>query len=109
MPASFNVLHDLIRKMYSIVVECGKSAIERIVKRLHALSYHMPSYFWRDFQQLNVFTGIKLKSILIIVNKSNVISNSIPDWVFDFTPTRGGYFVGNVSHANDGFLMVLFR
>jgi hypothetical protein len=30
----------------------GKEFIERIDKRLHALSYHMRSYFWLDFQQL---------------------------------------------------------
>lgn len=28
----------------------GKEFIERIVKRLHALSYHMRTYFWLDFQ-----------------------------------------------------------
>ncbi|WP_285164417.1 glycoside hydrolase 100 family protein, partial [Mycobacterium tuberculosis] len=31
----------------------GKEIIERITTRLHALSYHMRSYFWIDFQQLN--------------------------------------------------------
>jgi glycogen debranching enzyme len=31
----------------------GKEFIERIDKRLHALSYHMRNYFWLDFQQLN--------------------------------------------------------
>ncbi|MCI24396.1 alkaline/neutral invertase CINV2-like, partial [Trifolium medium] len=30
-----------------------KAYVERVVKRLHALSYHMRSYFWLDFQQLN--------------------------------------------------------
>jgi len=33
--------------------EEGRDFIERIVKRLHALSFHMRSYFWLDFQQLN--------------------------------------------------------
>ena len=44
-----------------------------------------------------IFTDIKLRSILTVVNKSNVIPDSIPYWVFDFMPTRRGYFVGNVS------------
>nr|GMD57790.1 probable alkaline/neutral invertase D [Ipomoea batatas] len=45
----------------------GEEFIERIVKRLHALSYHMRN------------------------------------WVFDFMPTRGGYFIGNVSPARMDF------
>jgi len=37
------------------------------------------------------------------VNKFNVMPDSIPDWVFDFMPLRGGYFVGNVSPARMDF------
>ncbi|KAF2290051.1 hypothetical protein GH714_001613 [Hevea brasiliensis] len=37
------------------------------------------------------------------VNKFNVIPESIPDWVFDFMPMRGGYFIGNVSPARMDF------
>ncbi|KAK4391236.1 Alkaline/neutral invertase CINV2 [Sesamum angolense] len=37
------------------------------------------------------------------VNKFNVIPDSIPEWVFDFMPTRGGYFIGNVSPARMDF------
>ncbi|KAL2493571.1 Alkaline/neutral invertase [Forsythia ovata] len=29
--------------------------------------------------------------------------DSLPDWVFDFMPTRGGYFIGNVSPARMDF------
>ncbi|RVW90748.1 Alkaline/neutral invertase CINV2 [Vitis vinifera] len=29
------------------------------------------------------------------VNKFNVIPDSIPDWVFDFMPMKGGYFIAN--------------
>ncbi|KAG6774723.1 hypothetical protein POTOM_022089 [Populus tomentosa] len=37
------------------------------------------------------------------VNKFNVMPDSLPDWVFDFLPTRGGYFIGNVSPARMDF------
>ena len=37
------------------------------------------------------------------VNKFNVIPESIPDWVFDFMPLRGGYLIGNVSPARMDF------
>jgi hypothetical protein len=78
--------------------------MERIVTRLHALSYHMRSYFWLDFQQLNVIYRYKTEEYShTAVNKFNVIPESIPDWLFDFMPSRGGYFVGNVSPARMDF------
>ncbi|XP_009803417.1 putative alkaline/neutral invertase D isoform X1 [Nicotiana tabacum] len=82
----------------------GKEFIERIVKRLHALSFHMRSYFWLDFQQLNDIYRYKTEEYShTAVNKFNVIPDSIPEWVFDFVPMRGGYFIGNVSPARMDF------
>ncbi|KAJ3700376.1 hypothetical protein LUZ61_004081 [Rhynchospora tenuis] len=82
----------------------GKELIERIVTRLHALSYHMRSYFWLDFQQLNDIYRFKTEEYShTAVNKFNVIPDSIPDWVFDFMPCKGGYFIGNVSPARMDF------
>ncbi|XP_078173097.1 putative alkaline/neutral invertase D [Carex rostrata] len=82
----------------------GKEVIERIVTRLHALSYHMRTYFWLDFQQLNDIYRFKTEEYShTAVNKFNVIPDSIPDWVFDFMPSRGGYFIGNVSPARMDF------
>ncbi|XP_042419820.1 probable alkaline/neutral invertase D [Zingiber officinale] len=82
----------------------GKEFIERIDIRLQALSYHMRSYFWLDFQQLNVIYRYKTEEYShTAVNKFNVIPDSIPDWIFDFMPSRGGYFIGNVSPAKMDF------
>ncbi|URE03128.1 plant neutral invertase domain containing protein [Musa troglodytarum] len=82
----------------------GKEFIARIVKRLHALSYHIRSYFWIDFQQLNDIYRYKTEEYShTAVNKFNVIPDSIPDWIFDFMPARGGYFIGNVSPARMDF------
>ncbi|ERN13539.1 hypothetical protein AMTRI_Chr09g20630 [Amborella trichopoda] len=78
----------------------GKECAERVTKRLHALSYHIRSYFWLDFQQLNDIYRYKTEEYShTAVNKFNVIPDSLPDWVFEFMPCRGGYFVGNVSPA----------
>ncbi|KAK9270712.1 hypothetical protein L1049_026295 [Liquidambar formosana] len=82
----------------------GREFVERIVKRLHALSYHMRNNFWLDFQQLNNIYRYKTEEYShTAVNKFNVIPDSIPEWLFDFMPTRGGYFVGNVSPARMDF------
>ncbi|KAL8128477.1 hypothetical protein V2J09_017632 [Rumex salicifolius] len=78
----------------------GKEFVERIVKRLHALSFHMRGYYWLDFKQLNDIYRYKTEEYShTAVNKFNVMPDSLPDWVFDFMPTRGGYFIGNVSPA----------
>ncbi|KAF6148210.1 hypothetical protein GIB67_011985 [Kingdonia uniflora] len=81
----------------------GKEFVERIITRLHALSYHMRSYFWLDFQQLNDIYRYKTEYSHTAVNKFNVIPDSIPDWIFEFMPTHGGYFIGNVSPARMDF------
>ncbi|OWM74983.1 hypothetical protein CDL15_Pgr021334 [Punica granatum] len=82
----------------------GKEFVERIVQRLHALSYHMRSYFWLDLKQLNDIYRYKTEEYShTAVNKFNVMPDSLPDWVFDFMPSRGGYFIGNVSPARMDF------
>ncbi|KAF8405365.1 hypothetical protein HHK36_010269 [Tetracentron sinense] len=82
----------------------GKEFVERIAVRLHALSYHMRGYFWLDMKQLNDIYRYKTEEYShTAVNKFNVMPDSLPDWVFDFMPTRGGYFIGNVSPARMDF------
>ena len=82
----------------------GKEFVERITKRLHALSYHMRTYFWLDFRQLDDIYRYKTEEYShTAVNKFNVMPDSLPDWLFDFMPTRGGYFVGNVSPSRMDF------
>ncbi|CAA2993598.1 probable alkaline neutral invertase D [Olea europaea subsp. europaea] len=82
----------------------GKECADIISKRLYALSYHMRSYFWLDIKQLNDIYRYKTEEYShTAVNKFNVMPDSLPDWVFDFMPTRGGYFIGNVSPAKMDF------
>eukprot|EP00850_Spirogloea_muscicola_P016224 SM000130S27111 [mRNA] locus=s130:266742:270274:- [translate_table: standard] len=82
----------------------GKELLERIDKRIFALSFHMRTYFWLDHEQLNSIYRYKTEEYShTAVNKFNVIPDSIPDWVFDWMPMRGGYFVGNVSPARVDF------
>ncbi|KAL6216249.1 hypothetical protein ACLB2K_009475 [Fragaria x ananassa] len=84
--------------------DVGKEFVERITDRLHALSFHMRSYFWLDLKQLNDIYRYKTEEYShTAVNKFNVMPDSLPDWVFDFMPSRGGYFIGNVSPARMDF------
>ncbi|GAB2262378.1 hypothetical protein Droror1_Dr00003375 [Drosera rotundifolia] len=82
----------------------GNDFVRMIEQRLPALTYHMRSYFWLDFQKLNTIYRFKTEEYShTAVNKFNVIPESIPDWIFDFLPTNGGYFIGNVSPARMDF------
>ncbi|KAL7258260.1 hypothetical protein ACSBR1_004392 [Camellia fascicularis] len=82
----------------------GKELIERIDKRITALSFHIQNYYWLDFTQLNHIYRYRTEEYShTAVNKFNVIPESIPDWVFDFMPLQAGYFIGNVSPAHMGF------
>ncbi|PNT41641.1 hypothetical protein POPTR_004G167500v4 [Populus trichocarpa] len=84
--------------------EEGKEFVERITKRLHALSFHMRSYYWIDLKQLNDIYRYKTEEYShTAVNKFNVIPDSLPEWIFDFMPVHGGYFIGNVSPAKMDF------
>ncbi|KAI3888791.1 hypothetical protein MKX03_002070 [Papaver bracteatum] len=103
-----------IQALFFMVLRCalvllkhdteGKEFVDRVLKRLHALSYHMRSYFWIDIQQLNNIYRYKTEEYShTAVNKFNVIPESIPEWLLDFMPNRGGYFIGNVSPARMDF------
>ncbi|XP_059636123.1 probable alkaline/neutral invertase F [Cornus florida] len=82
----------------------GKELIERIDKRVTALSFHIQNYYWLDFTQLNNIYRYRTEEYShTAVNKFNVIPESIPNWVFDFMPLRGGYLIGNVSPARMDF------
>ncbi|KAF5743778.1 alkaline/neutral invertase F [Tripterygium wilfordii] len=84
--------------------EREKELLKRIDKRITALSYHIQKYYWLDFTQLNKIYRYKTEEYShTAVNKFNVIPESIPDWVFDFMPLRGGYLIGNVSPARMDF------
>ncbi|KAK7850001.1 putative alkaline/neutral invertase f [Quercus suber] len=77
--------------------------MEQIDKRITALNFHIQQYYWLDFTQLNKIYRYKTEYSHTAVNKFNVIPESIPDWVFDFMPLRGGYLIGNVSPARMDF------
>lgn len=84
--------------------EEGRQCTDAIIKRLHALSFHMRSYYWLDIKQLNDIYRYKTEEYShTAVNKFNVMPDSLPEWVFDFMPSRGGYFIGNVSPAHMDF------
>ncbi|RCV05682.1 hypothetical protein SETIT_1G102700v2 [Setaria italica] len=102
-----------IQALFFMAMRCALSMLKQdsdadfvnhITKRIQALSYHLHSYYWLDFQRLNDIYRYKTEEYSqTALNKFNVIPESIPDWIFDFMPSRGGYFIGNVSPARMDF------
>ena len=102
-----------IQALFFMAMRCALSLLKQdsdadfvnhITKRIQALSYHLHSYYWLDFQRLNDIYRYKTEEYSqTALNKFNVIPESIPDWIFDFMPSRGGYFIGNVSPARMDF------
>ncbi|KAL9385289.1 hypothetical protein Peur_022299 [Populus x canadensis] len=95
LPASFKVLYDYDQEKETLLVDFGASAMEEW--RL------LIQHYWLDFTQLKNIYRYKTEYSHTTVNKFNVIPESIPDWVFDFMPLRGGYLIGNVSPARMDF------
>ncbi|CBI40573.3 unnamed protein product, partial [Vitis vinifera] len=82
----------------------GKEFFKRIDARITALSFHVQTYYWLDITQLNNIYRYKTEEYShTAVNKFNIIPDSIPEWLFDFMPLRGGYFMGNVSPGRMDF------
>ncbi|GJT29740.1 probable alkaline/neutral invertase B [Tanacetum coccineum] len=102
-----------IQALFFMALRCAKTLLkqdaqekllDKIRKRLEALSFHMRSYFWLDLKQLNDIYRYKTEEYShTAVNKFNVIPDSLPEWVFDFMPKSGGYFLGNVGPSNMDF------
>ena len=64
----------------------------------------MREYIWLDFPKLNKIYRYKTEEYShTAVNKFNVIPDSLPDWVFDFIPMKGGYFIANVGPSRKDF------
>jgi len=78
--------------------------IEIVNKRLGHLKYHLRTYYWLDFTQLNKIYHFKVEQYgKDALNKFNIYPESIPDWLPTWIPDDGGYFVGNLGPARIDF------
>uniref|UniRef100_A0A0E0LUC8 Alkaline/neutral invertase n=1 Tax=Oryza punctata TaxID=4537 RepID=A0A0E0LUC8_ORYPU len=78
--------------------------VNHITKQIQALSYHLHSYYWLDLQRLNDNHQYKAEeNLYTALNNFSVMPESVPDWIFDFMPSHGGYFIVNVSPGRIDF------
>ncbi|WP_172657207.1 glycoside hydrolase 100 family protein [Myxosarcina sp. GI1] len=82
----------------------GKNTIARINNRLSSFVFHMRYYYWLDLKKLNEihrYQGDQFGES--VVNKFNIYPESIPYWITEWMPDRGGYLAGNLGPGRMDF------
>ncbi len=84
--------------------ETGKVLVDEINSRLGSLIFHLRSYYWLDLKQLNEIHRYQAEQFgESIVNKFNIYPDSIPYWLTEWMPDRGGYLAGNLGPGKMDF------
>lgn len=73
-------------------------------RRIEHLIHHVRTYFWLDFPRLNDIYRYKVEEYSEhAINVFNIYPASIPEWIYDWLPDDGGYFVGNLGPGRMDF------
>lgn len=82
----------------------AQDLIRQINSRLAALSFHIQEYYWLDILKLNEIYRYKTEEYSIeAVNKFNIYPEQVSQWLLDWMPDSGGYFIGNLQPAHMDF------
>ena len=82
----------------------GEVLVKEINNRLGSLVFHLRSYYWLDLKQLNEIHRYQSEQFgESIVNKFNIYPESIPQWLTEWIPDRGGYLAGNLGPGKMDF------
>ncbi|NEP55972.1 MAG: alkaline invertase [Symploca sp. SIO2G7] len=75
-----------------------------ITQRLNTLNFHIREYYWLDLKRLNDIYRYRGEEFgTTAVNKFNIYPESIPYWLTEWMPDRGGYLAGNLGPARMDF------
>lgn len=78
--------------------------VERALKRQQALRTYIRIFYWLDLARLNEIHRYNTEEFGSgSVNMLNIYPETIPDWVADWLPENGGYFVGNLGPGRMDF------
>jgi glycogen debranching enzyme len=82
----------------------GKASIEKINSRLGSLVFHLRDYYWLDLKKINQIHRYESEQFgESVVNKFNIYPESIPYWLTEWIPDRGGYLAGNLGPGKMDF------
>jgi hypothetical protein len=73
-------------------------------QRLSTLNYHIRKYYWLDIKRVNEIYRYRGEEFgEAAVNKFNIYPESIPYWLTEWMPEKGGYLAGNLGPAQMDF------
>jgi hypothetical protein len=73
-------------------------------KRANMLRNYLQLFYWLDMERLNEIHRYRTEEFgSSSVNMLNIYPESIPEWVIDWLPHRGGYLVGNLGPGRMDF------
>ena len=82
----------------------GKASIDKINNRLGSLVFHLRDYYWLDLKKINQIHRYESEQFgESVVNKFNIYPESIPYWLTEWIPDRGGYLAGNLGPGKMDF------
>lgn len=82
----------------------SKTYLKAVDDRLNHLAYHVQKYYWLTLDHLNEIYRYKVEEFgELAMNWLNIYPDTIPDWLTEWLPDRGGYFVGNLGPAQMDF------
>ncbi|MEN9519046.1 MAG: hypothetical protein RLZZ381_1634 [Cyanobacteriota bacterium] len=82
----------------------GEILVDKINNRLGSLIYHLRDYYWLDLTKLNQIHRYQSEQFgESVVNKFNIYPESIPYWLTEWMPDRGGYLAGNLGPGKMDF------
>ncbi len=82
----------------------GRALVDSINNRLGSLNFHLRDYYWLDLKKLNQIHRYRAEQFgESVVNKFNIYPESIPYWLTEWIPDRGGYLAGNLGPGKMDF------
>jgi hypothetical protein len=82
----------------------GEIYTQFINQRLSTLNFHIRTYYWLDLKRLNDIYRYRGEEFgETAVNKFNIYPDSIPYWLTEWMPEKGGYLAGNLGPAQMDF------
>lgn len=77
--------------------DSGDTYIQAVDNRLGHLIYHIREYYWLDLKRLNEIYRYKGEEFgSAAINKFNIYSASISEWLTEWLADTGGYLAGNL-------------
>ena len=82
----------------------GEASIDKINNRLGSLVFHLRDYYWLDLKKINQIHRYESEQFgESVVNKFNIYPESIPYWLTEWIPDKGGYLAGNLGPGKMDF------